>query len=306
MDVSPQVTKGSPRFRIERSPVGYRVVGDGFLDWEPTLGEAASWREAMESPGWRRNRLPPIPGGGRGVPPGEAIVYGPVRSRRLGRSLGVRLTPPGAHVCSFDCVYCELRGGTRRNGWPSVDAIEAALADRLPQLGRIDAITISGDGEPTLHPDFPAVAEAVLQAAAAHRPGVPVGILTNGSRAVRPEVRRALDRLDECIVMVDAAAERIDRPAGDCPLGAIVYGISLLRRVTVQACFVDGWVSNVDRAAVRQWVELVRELRPRKVQITTIDRPAWKCDARPVPREQLEEIACLLRDRTGVEASVFA
>jgi wyosine [tRNA(Phe)-imidazoG37] synthetase (radical SAM superfamily) len=306
MGVPQQVTGGAPRYRIERSPVGYRVVGDGFLDWEPTLGEAASWREAMESPGWRRDRMPPIPGGGRAVPPGETLVYGPVRSRRLGRSLGVRLTPPGARVCTFDCVYCELGGETRRKGWPGVAAIEAALADRLSQVGRIDAITISGDGEPTLHPDFPAAVDAVLGVAAAQRPWVPVGILTNGSRAVRPVVRRALDRLDECIVMLDAAAERIDRPAGDCPLGSIVYAISLLRAVTVQACFVDGLVSNVDRTAVRQWVELVRELRPGKVQITTIDRPAWKCDVRPVPREQLEEIACLLRDRSGVEAAVFA
>jgi wyosine [tRNA(Phe)-imidazoG37] synthetase (radical SAM superfamily) len=203
-------------------------------------------------------------------------------------------------------VYCEVCGDTRRSGWPPPESIEAALADALTQAGPLDAITISGDGEPTLHPRFAAAVAAVLRVARRIRPRAPVRILTNGGSAVHAEVREALDRLDERIVMLDAAAERVDRPDPDCPLGAIVYALLLLKDVTVQACFIDGIVSNVGDKAVREWVELVRELRPRAVQIYTIDRPPWKCDVRSVSQQQLEEIACLLRDRTGIEAGVFA
>ena len=298
--------RAPPRFWIERGPVGYRVMGAGFEDWEPTFAEATAWREELEWSGWRRALLPPIEGAGQGAPPCGSVVYGPVASRRLGRSLGVSLTPPGARVCSFDCVYCEVCGETRRSGWPPPDSIEAALADALTQAGPLDSITISGDGEPTLHPRFAAAVAAVLRVARRSRPRVPVRILTNGGSAVRAEVRAALDRLDERIVMLDAAAERVDRPAPDCPLGAIIYALSLLKDVTVQAFFIDGIVSNVGNMAVREWVDLVRELRPRAVQICTIDRPPWKCDVRSVSQQQLEEIACLLRDRTGIDAGVFA
>ena len=295
-----------PRFWIERGPVGYRVVGPGFEDWEPTFAEATAWREELEWSGWRRAVLPPIEGTGRGAPPCGSVVYGPVASRRLGRSLGVSLTPPGARVCSFDCVYCDVCGETRRSGWPAPASIEAALADSLTTAGPLDSITISGDGEPTLHPRFAAAVAAVLRVARRLRPRVPVRILTNGGSAVRAEVRAALDRLDERIVMLDAAAECVDRPAPDCPLGAIIYALPLLKDVTVQACFIDGIVSNVGNKAVREWVDLVRELMPHAVQICTIDRPPWKCDVRSVSQQQLEEIACLLRERTGIDAGVFA
>lgn len=306
MGVCERNGKPTPRYRIERGAVGYRVVGAGFLQWEATLKDAMACRDELEWPGWHYSLLPPIDSDNPGSPPGKAVVYGPVASRRLGRSLGVNLVPPGARVCSFDCVYCDVCGKARRSGWPTVDRIESALAEELAQLGPLDSITISGDGEPTLHPRFAAAVAAVLRVARRMRPDVPVRILTNGSSAVRAEVRRALDSLDERIVMLDAAAEHVDRPSRGCPLGAIVHALLLLKDVTVQACFIDGVVSNVRGDFIRRWVDLVQEVRPHAVQITTIDRAPWKRDVRPVSQDQLEEIACLLRERTGIEAGIFA
>ena len=157
-----------------------------------------------------------------------------------------------------------------------------------------------------MHPDFDTVVCRILaEVRHAHR-DVKVRILTTGATAIRPEIHLALNRLDERIVTLDAAAERVDLPDAYHPLGSIVYGISLLRDFTLQSCFIDGRVSNVDERSVREWADLVGELQPGDVQIFTTSRRPAEMDVRPVSGAQLEEIACVLRARTGIEARVFA
>ncbi|HYB12640.1 MAG TPA: radical SAM protein [Myxococcota bacterium] len=297
------------RYHIERSEQGYRVVGEGLLIWEPTLIEAVERREELEESGWCHVLLPRPTAGVSSSHDFEGLVYGPVASRRLGRSLGVDLTPPGCRVCSFNCVYCEYATGLREDRgvrWPTPGDVGAALNQALLRTGPLDSITISGHGEPTLHPHFGAVVAAVLAESRRSRPRVPVRILTNGTRVLRAEVRAALDRLDERIVKVDADAERVCRPGHRSPLGAIVASLATLRDVTLQSCFVQGEVGNTSAAALREWADLVAEVRPHGVQIYTIDRPARAFDVRPVSAAELEEIACSLRAWTGIEAQVFA
>lgn len=236
-------------------------------------------------------------------PMGKQVVYGPVNSRRFGRSLGIDLTPRGCVVCNFDCAYCEA-GREEDEGcaphWPSPGEVGSALSSALQTASTIDSITISGSGEPTLHPRFGAVAAEVLAEGRRSRPGVPVRILTNGSRATHPVVRRALDLFDERIVSLDAAANRVDRPQRRIPLGGRIQGISMLRDFTVQSCFIDGAVSNVDDASVSEWVELLGELRPSAVQVFTIDRPARTPGVRPVSLLRLEAISRRLKGQTGL------
>lgn len=299
-------TPPAARYHIERAGVGYRVVGDGLLIWEPTLGEAVERREELEARGWRHRALPP-PRPPPGAPVFE-VVYGPVRSRRLGWSLGVDLTPPGARVCSFDCVYCEAGRERRREArprWPTPDEVASRLGGALRVTGRLDSITISGHGEPTLHPRFDRVVDAVLREVRRSRRRTPVRILTNGSQVARPEVRRALDRLDERLVKLDADPERVNRPTRHAPLGTLVHGLGRLTDVSLQSCFVDGAVSNVAEETIAAWAELVGELEPRRVQIYTIDHPSASADARPASAALLEEIACQLRARTGIEAEIY-
>jgi wyosine [tRNA(Phe)-imidazoG37] synthetase (radical SAM superfamily) len=245
----------------------------------------------------------------RSRPPG-AVVYGPLESRRLGRSLGINLTPPGCRACNFECVYCEVprRPWGEPDGlwWPTPAHLVEALELALPRCGRLDSITLSGAGEPTLHPRFDAAVAAVLGQARRARLGVPVRILTNGTGAVRPEVRAALDRLDERIVTLDANPEAINRPHPRAPLGGVVQALALLRDVTLQSCFVGGEVSNAGGAAVREWIELVAALRPARVQIYTISRKPAAHDVWPLPLERLEAIGARLRARTGIRARVFA
>ncbi len=301
-----QPTSPSPRYRIERAREGYWVMGPDVLIWEPTLGEATERRGELEMPGWRHPREARI--GGQPGAPFNSIVYGPIRSRRLGRSLGVNLTPPRCRVCSYRCIYCTFGETPRRSGssaWPTPDEVEAALAGAAGDTGVLDSITISGHGEATLHPELPEVVDRILAVARRAWPGVPVRILTNGSQAVSPRVRSALDRLDERIVKLDADSEHVCRPTRRHPPGARLLGLSLLRDVTLQSCFIEGSVSNTDEETVTEWVELVSEIAPRAVQIYTIDQPPATAEIRPVGPSRLEEIACQLRGRTGIEARVY-
>ena len=297
-----------PRYRIERASRGYRVVGEGTVVWEETLREAAQCREELVG-ATAPAAAAPAPGALPEATVSAAIAYGPVASRRFGRSLGIDLTPRGCRACNFDCIYCEFGDVPRAEGcvrWPSPGDVRHALMQTLGTADRIDSITISGHGEPTLHPDFAAATAEILGEARRSRSDVPVRILTNGTLATCPSVRRALDQLDERIVVVDAAAGRVNRPARGCPLGALVAGLLLLRDVSVQSCFIGGAVSNCDPSCVAAWAELVAELRPRRVQIHTINHRPARADVRPLACAQLEEIACVLRARTGIEADVYA
>jgi wyosine [tRNA(Phe)-imidazoG37] synthetase (radical SAM superfamily) len=205
-------------------------------------------------------------------------------------------------------VYCEYprqQCPDPFGDWPTPGAVARALAMALRASGPLDSITISGVGEPTEHPDLEVVAGVILHEARRVRPRVPVRILTNGARLIRPEIRRALDQLDERIVTVDALAESVNRPDPCSPLGGSVQGISLLRDFTAQSCFFDGAVSNVADEAVSEWADRLGEMRPRSAQIFTLGRRAARVDARPVSGAQLEEIACVLRSRTGIEGRIF-
>jgi wyosine [tRNA(Phe)-imidazoG37] synthetase (radical SAM superfamily) len=295
-----------PQLRIERAPAGYVVRGEDVHVFRSTLDEARATREILESRGREYRPLSRLPGR-RSRQPG-AVIYGPVRSRRLGRSLGINLMRPGRTVCSFRCVYCEYprqQCPYPFGDWPTSGGVTKALARAVRGCGPLDSITIAGVGEPTEHPEFEAVVGAILDEAQCLCPRVPLRILTNGANAVRPEVRRALDRLDERIVTVDAAAERVDRPDTHTPLGGIIQGVSLLREFTAQSCFFGGAVSNVGDDAVSEWADLLGEMRPRGVQVFTLARRSATLDARPVSGAQLEEIACVLRERTGIEGVVF-
>jgi wyosine [tRNA(Phe)-imidazoG37] synthetase (radical SAM superfamily) len=238
----------------------------------------------------------------------KGIVFGPISSPQLGRSLGVNPLPSPYRVCSYDCWYCPFRHlppGLRETRWPTPGEVGSALANVLPEAGRLDSITLSGHGEPTLHPRFGSLVAEVLSAARHVRPGVPVRIVTNGSTLPHEDIRRALDLLDERIVKLDAAAERVCRPDCSHPLGAVIAALPRLRDMSIQSCFVEGRAQNTDPDSVREWVELVSELRPQTVQIYT---PSWlggEEGVAPVPGWCLEEIAEQLAEHSGIRASVY-
>ena len=227
------------------------------------------------------------------TPRAGAIVYGPVHSRRLGRSLGIDLLPPRSKVCELDCPYCDCGFTTPRapaTRWPSPDEVAHALRRALEHTTP-DWITLSGRGEPTLHPRFPVVVDRLLAARAALAPGARVAILSNGLAAAVPSIRAALRRLDLRIVKLDPGPpEHVNGRA--IPGEALARSYRDLKPVTVQAMVVrgPGWDGSSE-ASVRAWLPLVALADPEVVQLTTMTRAAADPRVENVSRERITRMA---------------
>jgi wyosine [tRNA(Phe)-imidazoG37] synthetase (radical SAM superfamily) len=251
----------------------------------------------------------------------DRIVYGPVRSRRLGRSLGVNLLPPSRKVCNMNCAYCQYgwtRGAVRYrgegSGWPQAARVEAIVAARLKHAAArgemIDRITVAGHGEPTLHPDFEEVAERLCRLRDRIAPRIRLAILSNSTTAGRPDVRRGLTLFDERHMKLDAGDPitytRINGPG--MSLTTVVDALRNLPRIIVQAMFVrdvEGIVDNSGEGAVNEWLAAVESVQPAAVEIYTIDRSPAMENLRPVTTRRLREIASRVHT-IGIPAEVFA
>lgn len=238
-------------------------------------------------------------------------IVGPIRSRRLGLSLGVNLLPTDGKVCTFDCLYCECgwgrdhRGGHLPQGDDVVAQLEAKLCAMHAAGEAPDVITFAGNGEPTVHPDFPRVVEATLALRDRYCPAARVSVLSNATRIGDEAVRRALMSVDNNILKLDAGtdatARLIDRPAAaDYSLRRVVEEMKRFDgRLTVQTMFVRGEhnglvVDNTTAAEVEAWRALVREVAPAEVMVYSLDRPTPERNLRKVPRADLEAIAAPL------------
>ena len=242
------------------------------------------------------------------------IVYGPVASRRLGRSLGVNILPAHRRTCNFNCVYCQYGGEgpvaslSHRPRFPSPESIGAAVQSELEKGCALDVITIAGNGEPTLHPDFRAVVDALVAVRDRMAPGMPIAILSNSSRVSMPEVREALLRIDRRIMKLDAASQalfaRLNRPLAHQRVEEIVLALCLLRPLTIQTLFISGEVDNSGDEQVDDLIEAYREIGPEEVQVYSTARYPAEPFVLPVSRARLGVIAERLR-AAGVPARVY-
>lgn len=249
------------------------------------------------------------------------VVYGPVASRRLGRSLGVNILPFDVKVCSFNCNYCQC-GWTfdvtdervlAKYDWPSAAAVARGVERRLTEAKergeRLDCLTFAGNGEPTLHPDFDGVAAEVLAVRDRLWPELPVTILSNGANLDRPRVVGGLNLLDERIMKLDAGSEAmfLDMNSPVLPIGIwdILQGLKRLRDCIIQAMFTRGRRDNTSPEEVKRWIDAVAQVGPKSVQIYTISRVPADAKAQPVERAILESIARRLEEASGVRAEVF-
>ena len=223
-------------------------------------------------------------------------------TRATAGSLPVSFLPAEHRVCNFDCTYCTFRrGGTPR--WPRPGDIGAAVSVALRRTPDIDSITISGSGEPTLHPRF-GMALANVRSAARARPGLRVRIATNGATLLRHGTRRLLEFADELVVRVDAAGSRVARPGVETPLGAIMMALVQIPLFSVESVFVRGPGGNMDDRSVREWIGLLSELRPACVYVTTIDGEPADPQLGAASSLALAAIAERARSGAGVPATV--
>ena len=250
------------------------------------------------------------------IPLQNSIVYGPIRSRRLGNSLGINVLPLSHKVCSSNCAYCQYGWTLPGRSQERLKTAEELLAEigesfqRLAREGtRIDCVTLAGNGEPTLHPELEALVVGLKRLRDVYFPSAQVGILSDATQAMRPRVRKALELLDVRYMKFDAADEetwrRINDPLGKVEFRAMVDAITSLPGVILQSMFMQGSVDNTDEPHLRRWIAAVGSIRPLSVQVYTVDRGTADPGIAKVPREKLQAIADQLTNATGIPADVF-
>ena len=237
----------------------------------------------------------------------EDTVFGPIQSRRLGSSLGLNLLPRNGKLCNFDCIYCECgwnRDGMQDRELPAVEEVEAALRAKLTACAAagtpIDSITFSGDGEPTLHPDFAEIIDRTIALRDAFFPKAAVSVLTNATRVGKDSVFRALRKVDNPILKLDAPtdalAAKINRPAGGYSVAETVKAMARFEgNFVLQTMFLRG--RDFDSASpevLLPWMDIVRKLSPREVMVYTIDRPAPEEGLQKIPAEEMAALVAPL------------
>jgi wyosine [tRNA(Phe)-imidazoG37] synthetase (radical SAM superfamily) len=236
--------------------------------------------------------------------PRTPIVGGPVCTRTADRSLHVNLLPTEGRLCTLDCLYCPFPRAQRWQHWPRPGDIGAAVTNALHGSPELESITISGPGEPTLHPQFGRALGDVLSARRT-RPDLPVRIVTNGTTLLQPRVRRLLEFADERIVRIDAGGARIARPRSEVSPVAIAAALGELSDFSVESVFVDGPEGNTGERDVNEWIARLAELRPVRVYVTTIAEPPLVPTVRRADAATLERIAGALRDGTHLATVVL-
>jgi len=217
----------------------------------------------------------------------ETLVFGPIFSRRLGSSLGINLLPEKGKLCNFDCIYCECgwnkdgRGDTRI---PTAEELRIALEAKLRACReggeRIDSITFSGDGEPTLNPAFPSIVDITLSLRDRLYPEAKVSVLSNATRLDDPAVFAALRKVDNPILKLDAADDAsvrvVNRPQGRYRVADVVAGMRRFEGdFILQTMFLRGLGFDSSAPEVLlPWMDVVRDLHPRKVMVYTLAREA--------------------------------
>ena len=216
----------------------------------------------------------------------EETVFGPIYSRRLGTSLGINLLPEKGKICNFDCIYCECgwnRDGRGDTVLPTAAKVRHDLSNKLQDLYadnvKVDSITFSGDGEPTLNPEFPQIIDDTLALRDQFAPQAKVSVLSNATRVHIPEVFAALRKVDNPIMKIDAPTNaliaRINNPAPGYDVQRVVESLKQFDgNFILQWCLLRSPDFDSTRdEVVLPMLDIIRTLRPREVMAYTIDRP---------------------------------
>lgn len=251
----------------------------------------------------------------------DQIIFGPVKSRRLGVSLGVNLLPTDSKVCSFDCIYCECGWNPKKREIKAVlppralvkQKLEEKLTDMALNNEWPDVITFAGNGEPTLHPEFEGIIDDTIELRNKLIPNARIAVLSNATMLHKPAVVRALLKVEDNIQKLDSAIEetirRIDCPSSNFRLKDVVENLkSFNGKVIIQTLFLKGnfkgeIIDNTTEVELIEWMKLIAEIKPSQVMIYTIERDTPATGLEKVKLDDLEEIAKRVR-AIGLEVQV--
>jgi wyosine [tRNA(Phe)-imidazoG37] synthetase (radical SAM superfamily) len=248
----------------------------------------------------------------------KGAIYGPIKSRRLGSSLGVNLLPGNYKLCTFNCLYCHY-GWTHKHtkdtscclrDLPTVDQVRDALRGWLKKNpDHIAYITFSGNGEPCLHPEFDRMVEMTREVRDELAPQAKVAVLSNSTCLDDGKVMSGLRKIEVRIMKLDAGSEKmfkeLNRPAEGIRLQDVVENLRRLDDIIVQSVFVKGRVDNTTEGEVEQWIGKLCLIKPREVQIYSIDRPSADEGLVLVERGELSRIAERAEKICGIPVKVF-
>jgi wyosine [tRNA(Phe)-imidazoG37] synthetase (radical SAM superfamily) len=250
------------------------------------------------------------------------VIFGPVRSRRLGLSLGVNLLPSHSKYCSFNCIYCECgwtpENQAEKHAFPSRKTVREYLEYRLKELVeenyQPEAITYAGNGEPTMHPGFPGIVDDTLSLRDRFAPGAQVAVLSNASMIHKPGVFKALTKLDANIQKLDAGYEKlfllINNPVFPIRYSEVTDNLKKFNgQVIIQSLFVRGNVNgqvidNTLEEDVNAWLQQIKEINPKLVMIYPVSRATPGGNLEKVPIFELEKIADLVNN-IGIKTKVY-
>jgi wyosine [tRNA(Phe)-imidazoG37] synthetase (radical SAM superfamily) len=244
------------------------------------------------------------------------VVYGPVQSLRYGTTVGVNLLG-GQKVCSYNCAYCSL-GPTELTMnfvrkdyvFPALESVREAFRDYIRQTVPVEAIVVSGNGEPTLFPDFDEAMKLLVELRQEHLPDKKIVVLTNGAHLDNKKVVSGLNLADERVIKVDAGNDnllsKVNDPLIRINMTKFLNGVGKLSDCVVQAMFFAGEFTNMEADAIDEWIEILGMIKPKAVQICTLTRPTpLHPGLKAADEDTLYSIAFKLKKRTGLEASVF-
>ena len=239
-------------------------------------------------------------------------VFGPVRSRRLGLSLGVNMMPASGKICTFDCIYCENGFNAERpchEPYNSAAAVLTALEAKLHEMadaGELpDVITFAGNGEPTAASEFPQAIAGAVRLRDRIAPSAKIAVLSNGTRADRPEVHDALMMVDDNILKLDTVdpdfIQLLDQPVGPYDVEhQIETFASFDGHVIIQTMFLTGEyqgrsLDNTGEEYVGPWLKALRRIRPQEATIYTVARETPAAGLAKAAPETLDAIADRVR-----------
>jgi len=231
----------------------------------------------------------------------DKIIFGPVKSRRLGVSLGINLLPTNIKVCSFDCIYCECGRNPKKFEekavLPSRMEVQQKLKEKLTEMVAEnllpDVITFAGNGEPTLHSEFAGIIDDTIKLRNQLSPNARIAVLSNATMIHKKQVFQALLKVEDNIQKLDSAFEEtiklIDCPNKNFSLSKTVDQLVAFQgKVIVQTLFIRGsyksqTVDNTTEKEILAWIELLKKIKPSQVMIYTI--------ARDTPIDTLEKVS---------------
>ena len=251
----------------------------------------------------------------------EPLIFGPIKSRRLGKSLGINLLPEFGKICSFNCIYCECGWNPEskeNSGIPKKDVFEHTLEKRLQELkgtaDEPDSITFSGNGEPTLNPDFVDIIDITIRLRDLYIPNAKISVLTNGTTLHKKEIFNAISKVDNNIIKIDGGTyetiKSINKPNVDFNLEKYIDTLQEYKGdLIIQTCFLRGEhngikIDNTTEKEVELWIEHIKKINPRKIMIYAIDRETPEKKLEKVSQAELEKIADKLR-QIGFDVECF-